>query len=388
MKQLIFTTLSLAITFSICSQNLDDLHFGTDTTLDVATWNIEWFPKEGQTTIDYVTDILQAMEADVIAVQEIDQYDKFVAMMDALEGWEGISTNTGYLNLAYIYNPEFVEVTSIYQILPGNSRELPRLPLVMEMIFQGNEYVLINNHLKCCGDGYMDISDPWDEETRRYDACILIDEYIRENFPEENVILLGDLNDLLTDTESNNVFQVFFNDPFSYHFTDIGIAEGSTANWSYPSWPSHLDHIMISNELFDEFEGDDAEILTIKIDEYLENGFWEYEQNVSDHRPVGLKIKPVQGSAGVYDQQLQPGLEVYPNPSSGYASVHFDNAQPDSKLEIATLSGRIIKTIPIRQGQSSAKLQNHGIPDGIYFARLISGNRLVATEKLVILPGK
>ena len=388
MKQLTFLIIAFGFIISLSGQNLEDLQFGTDSTLDVATWNIEWFPKEELTTIEYVKEIILAMEADVIAVQEIDQYVDFVEMMESLEDWEGISTNTGYLNLAYIYNPEFVEMTSIYQILPGNSRELPRKPLVMEMIFQGNEYILINNHLKCCGDGYLDISDPWDEETRRYDACILIEEYIRENFPEDNVILLGDLNDLLNDAESNNVFQVFFNDPSSYHFTDIGIAEGSSANWSYPSWPSHLDHIMITNELFDEFESNDAEILTIKIDDYLENGFWEYEQYVSDHRPVGLKIKPVQGSAGIFGPQLQAKLDIYPNPASGPAGIRFDPAPQKTHLELTTLSGRLVKTIAVEAGQTSATLHSQGNPDGIYFIRLISGNRLMAVEKLVIKSGK
>ena len=35
-----------------------------------------------------------------------------------------------------------------------------------------------------------------------------------------------------------------------YHFTDIDIANDSSQPWSYPSWPSHIDHIMISNELY------------------------------------------------------------------------------------------------------------------------------------------
>ena len=30
------------------AQTLDDLEFGTDTTLDIVSWNIEWFPKTAQ----------------------------------------------------------------------------------------------------------------------------------------------------------------------------------------------------------------------------------------------------------------------------------------------------------------------------------------------------
>ena len=39
-------------------------------------------------------------------------------------------------------------------------------------------------------------------------------------------------------------------------FVDLEIAYGSSTNWSYPTWPSHLDHICITNELFQDFEED------------------------------------------------------------------------------------------------------------------------------------
>ena len=69
---------------------------------------------------------------------------------------------------------------------------------------------------------------------------------------------------------------------------DIEIANGSSSDWSYPTWPSHLDHILITNELFDEL--DNSDIQTINIDEYLDGGWNEYDQNISDNRPVALKL--------------------------------------------------------------------------------------------------
>ena len=35
------------------------------------TWNIEWFPKNGQTTVDSVSTIIQALDMDLYAFQEI-----------------------------------------------------------------------------------------------------------------------------------------------------------------------------------------------------------------------------------------------------------------------------------------------------------------------------
>ena len=51
-----------SIIYSIClsattlfAQDLQDLYFGDDNSLDIATWNIEWFPKNDQVTVNYVT---------------------------------------------------------------------------------------------------------------------------------------------------------------------------------------------------------------------------------------------------------------------------------------------------------------------------------------------
>jgi hypothetical protein len=68
------------------------------------------------------------------------------------------------------------------------------------------------------------------------------------------------------------------------------IADGSSADWSYPWWPSHIDHILITNELFDELDNSSSVIQTIKIDEFMDGGFDDYYDNISDHRPVALKL--------------------------------------------------------------------------------------------------
>ncbi|OYT13550.1 MAG: hypothetical protein B6I19_04635 [Bacteroidetes bacterium 4572_114] len=164
---------------TVFSQSLEDLSFGTDSTLEVMTWNVEWFPKNGQTTIDYVIEIIQALDVDVIALQEIDEKPMFEQLVDDLDGWDGYWVESEYLALAYLYKPDVIEVEDIFEIYTSNNRELPRAPLVMKMKYMGEGFVVINNHLKCCGDGVIDLNNPWDEETRRYDACNLLEQYIR-----------------------------------------------------------------------------------------------------------------------------------------------------------------------------------------------------------------
>ncbi len=276
------------------------LNFGTDTTLELVTWNIEHFPKNLDTTLEYAAQIIRGVNADIYALQEIESstyFNDLIAILnfdDLINTWDGYrATSASYsVNLAYIYKSNILGNTNIYEIYSSSaySRQFPRRPLVLEMQWNGEEVYVINNHFKALGDGYLDLSDAWDEETRRYDACNLLDEYISQNLPDENVIVLGDLNDRLTDTPSNNVFITFLNATDEYDFTDMEIAEGSSAYWSYPSWPSHLDHILITNELFDEFVLDGSDIQTLCIDDLLDDGWSEYDYTVSDHRPVGLKL--------------------------------------------------------------------------------------------------
>jgi len=72
-------------------------------------------------------------------------------------------------------------------------------------------------------------------------------------------------------------------------FSDIQIAQGNSIDWSYPTWPSHLDHILITNELFGNFQNSNSLVSVIRIDDYMSS--WNnYETNVSDHRPIGLKL--------------------------------------------------------------------------------------------------
>ena len=288
---LIYCTAFIMIT-NLSGQDLEDLNFGSDSTLEILSWNIEWFPKNGQTTVNYVTAIIQALDIDVLAIQEVDNTNMFDQMLDDLTQYEGYYESAWFAGLAYIYKTDVIDINDIYEIYTTSPywSPFPRSPMVMDMNFMGENIIIINNHFKCCGDGYLDIDDSGDEETRRYIASNLLKEYVDTNFPNYSVIILGDLNDILTDDSDNNVFQMILDDPENYLFADMDIAQGSSSDWSYPTWPSHIDHILITNELFDELENNSYDIQTIKIDEYLNGGWSEYDQNVSDHRPVALKL--------------------------------------------------------------------------------------------------
>lgn len=266
-----------------------DISFGTDSTLDIISWNIKLFP-EG-TNLDALAQMIPAMKADVIAFQEIMDYNAFMELAASIPNYSAfVYQATADYRLAYMYDTRTVTVNDQYTIYNGESNPFPRPPYVMEISWQNQNYTIINNHLKAYGDNYIDETDTWDDEFRRRLACQKLDTYISENMATEKVIVLGDMNDQIAEPREYNVFLSFLDKPDEYLFGDMPIAQAPNYNnVSYPGSVSHIDHILISNELFDSFSGGGSYCQTIKAENWLGN--WNtYSSTISDHRPVGIRL--------------------------------------------------------------------------------------------------
>ncbi|HET9053399.1 MAG TPA: endonuclease/exonuclease/phosphatase family protein [Cyclobacteriaceae bacterium] len=243
-------------------------------TFDVVTWNIEQFPKSGSATIALLAEMIPALDADIIAVQEIGTAANFNLLVASLPGWDGVLSG-GSLKTGYLYKTSEVSVSAVTYPLSDDSA-FPRKPMFITATHtSGLEVTLINLHLKCCDDG--------NSIPRRRDASEKLKAYIDANLSNKAVVMLGDYNEDITQPEGNNVFKNFVDDPANYRFADMLIAECGSANWSYPSWPSHLDHLLITNELFDKVK--DTRVLRLNECE------GQYYNAVSDHRPVLLQLE-------------------------------------------------------------------------------------------------
>jgi endonuclease/exonuclease/phosphatase family metal-dependent hydrolase len=287
---MIIATLLLLVLNS-CAENKkiitsgNSVQFGTESTLDIVTWNIQYFPKNNF-TVDYLVELIDSMNVDIIAMQEIwgdGASNSFDNLKNQLDGWNGYRKSSG---LAYLYKIEIV-INDIYEI--NNLNEIIRTPYLLSINWNGQDIYIINNHFKAFGGA--------ENEAERKIASEKIENYIKEYLEDLNVIVLGDLNDELNDEDSVNVFQNFIIDSTNYKFVDMDIAYGSSNNFSWPGWhqntynSAHFDHILITNELFDEFKNEGSSVQTIRIEEYFDNGWSEYENYISDHRPVGLRLK-------------------------------------------------------------------------------------------------
>ncbi|MBC8312186.1 MAG: endonuclease/exonuclease/phosphatase family protein [Candidatus Marinimicrobia bacterium] len=280
--------ISILFLFYGCAKNTfteappSTLQFGTDETLDIITWNIEQFPKSNL-TVEYLSQLIIDLDADIVALQEIGSATYFNNLINTLDGWDGERTSGSYA-LAYIYKSD-LSILDIYEIDELNKDELTRTPYMLELNWKNDIVYIINNHYKCCGDGIINYSNSSDEEYKRLRSIQLTKTYLDTFYTYKSVVLLGDLNDEINDSESNNVFTEFIEDTH-YDFTDYDIAMGGSSNWSYPTWPSHLDHILITNELFNNHDT----TYTILAENFF-SGWAEYESIISDHRPVGIRLK-------------------------------------------------------------------------------------------------
>jgi len=386
MKRIQILIYLLLCGFLSFAQSIEDLSFGTDTTFEVLTWNIEWFPKNGQPTVAYVSEIIEALDVDLLAIQEVNDTSAFNEMIDGLSAYEGYLESSYFAGLAYIYKNSTIQINDIYEIYTSAPywSPFPRSPMVMDLNFMNERIIVINNHFKCCGDGIFDIDNSDDEETRRYLASNLLKDYVDTNFPNENSIVLGDLNDVLSDDEENNVFQLILDDCENYLFADFEIAIGSDSSWSYPTWPSHLDHILITNELFDEFENPGSVIQTIKLEEYIAGGWSEYDASISDHRPVAMKLLMNSDLNGTDVTPAAPHFSNYPNPISSETRFSFDISNAHRRIEIFNIQGQMVHSEKIPPGARTLLWNAVGLPDGIYFAKLVSENAHNSTLKLLL----
>lgn len=267
--------------------------FGTDSTFDVITWNIQSYPKHDPETSNLLKVLIPGLKAECIAIQEVGNVSAFHAMMSQIPGWSYAMAayGDGYTRTAIAYKTSSVQVDSTATIFTGMSNPFPRPPLLMKLRWNEEEIILISLHLKAYGDNYINESNPNDEEMRRRFACQLLDQYISENFSDSKVIVVGDWNDQIQEPASTNVFLSFLNKTEEYRFADMSIAVNlNSNNASYPRSSSHIDHILITNELFDAFHNAGYYVRTIKMEDHIAGGWNNYYNYLSDHRPVAARF--------------------------------------------------------------------------------------------------
>lgn len=246
--------------------------------IEVMTWNLKVFPLTNN-TINYVNEIISDILPDVIAFQEINNSTAFNSLASTLPAYEFINSGNG---LALAARSDVLEINSYTTLFAGAGYEFAwRYPLKVELSWvcglNSASIQIINVHLKSGGD-----SEDFD---RRLASCEYLSDYVSDH-PNDNIIILGDYNDEITDSQNSNSLWPLVSDNAIEFATDPIASNDDYA--SYPSWPSFIDHIAVSTPLFDELTI--GSIKTILVDDYT--GYSFYHNYISDHRPVIWSFSP------------------------------------------------------------------------------------------------
>ncbi len=295
-----------------------------DDSFNVVNWNIEWFgstePRQGPTNVDLqlqnVKTVIEDLDADVYAFQEITNLDKFYELVDALPGYRGFHSTavsraddfSGAQKLTYLYKTARVDSVSTRVLLEGvNTDDLVdypdtnrnrfwasgRLPYLFDIKTNINgvqqNITLVNVHTRSNGGGESASTQRY--AMRRYDVNVLKDS-LDIYYGDVALIILGDFNDDLDETvadqtaptvnTSETSFINYINDPENY--TPITLSLSNAGLRTFPTFENVIDHQIISNELNDSWIVNSERIVAPY--DLIPN----YDNTTSDHLPIKTRF--------------------------------------------------------------------------------------------------
>lgn len=295
----------------------------TSATFDLLSWNLEFFgatredypeefgPADEALQLQNVKQVLNSLQADVIAVQEVSSDSLFYELVNQLPGYKGIcsdrfsysfegpSTTFPPQKVCFIYDSATVSVVNyramfenLYDsartinnaLLPGyptgsassfwSSGRLPFL-LTADVTINGvtERINFVNLHAKS-GATQSD----WNR--RAYDVQVLKDS-LDTYFATEQVVILGDLNDDLDQSIVNGQptsYEVLINDTTAYKAVTLPLSLSGAR--STIGFNDMIDHQIISAELNEEYIEGSASVITPF------GSIVNYGTTTSDHLPV------------------------------------------------------------------------------------------------------
>ncbi len=260
----------------------DDLvpALGGPTTLDLAAWNIENFPKSSR-TVGLAADVITSLDLDLVVVEEVASvtaWDQLVLLLPEHEALLSTHryTATSYQKIGLIYRASTVTVGPPELLFTADSYAFPRPPFKVHVDADGYDFDLIGVHLKAG-------SAPEDGD-RRALAARELDVYLTAQIAaggEDQVIVVGDYNEVVTTADGRARLAPLLA-PERYRLRTQAAADAGLA--SYPSTGTIIDHVLTTVGLDAEL-GDQAAVIP-RLDQEVPR----YDPEISDHLPVVLTM--------------------------------------------------------------------------------------------------
>lgn len=139
----------------------------------------------------------------------------------------------------------------------------------------------------------------------------------------------------------------------------------------------HIDAHDSTNIIFEFWHNDivpgDSVIIRIKV-------YDEADSLGTAHFQTMIQYCPLETSSA--DPFVEPHFSVYPNPMQDEATVILPAAQTPSSLILYTMTGQIIRQLPVTNAETS--ISCGGLPNGMYFLAVVQEGSILHASKLVI----
>lgn len=352
-------------------------------TFEVVTWNIEWFGSTGNGPADEnlqfanVKRVIETLDADLYALQEVSNMDTFRRLVDSLDAYRGFVAGYGQAQrVAYLYKWSVVDSLSSGFYTTSGEWGGGRWPF--EFIFDAT-YGGITHRLRSIAFHAKAFATLTDWTDRRNDAIVLKDE-IDSRHLNQKVIILGDFNDDVVGSivaGQQSPYQNFVNDP-NYSVITKSLSERGQTSYSSLS---NIDHIMITAPLNEAW---------LEGTERIENPFYigNYLSTTSDHFPVWTRfaLTPLEtstedfGSGAAEKIRLNP---AYPNPFNPATVLRYQlSAFGQTRLSVYDLLGREVAVLVdgvMPAGSHAVQFDGAGLSSGIYLVRLQAAGQVRTT---------
>ncbi|HWR33524.1 MAG TPA: T9SS type A sorting domain-containing protein [Chitinophagaceae bacterium] len=359
-KILLFFLFVISITCKCFSQS-------STGTLDVVSWNIEWFgsPSNGPANDDLqesnVKTILSWLNADLYGLVEIVDSMRLRRVVDFLGNSEfgfaispycsGNTTGTGNgwltgQKLAFIYRKSVFTNISIRGIMRNSPTGYTnwaagRFPYMFSAtttingISKNMNFIVIHGKAGSTQDDYL----------KRTGACVELKDTLDTFFSTDNNFIIGDYNDALHTSiypgASVSSYTAIVTDSIDAdHYKSLTLPLGAAGQTSMINFPNVIDNHIISNEVEQYYITGSAQIktdVTTVVPDYVS------AHNTSDHYPVFSKYNlasVVTGVPNITANEL--GIKVYPNPFEQSVSITATKTLSNVQVRMLNQQGQMV----------------------------------------------
>ncbi|TVR13843.1 MAG: T9SS C-terminal target domain-containing protein [Balneolaceae bacterium] len=359
-------------------------------TFDLVTWNIEWFgandrgPEPDQ-QMENVIEVIETINADLYALQEITNVDRFNTLVDRLPDYRGFLANYSQRQrTGYLFKTAVIDSLDAGLLTDGQESFdwAGRLPLFFEFdaTIEGvtRRITSFNVHAKAFGDRQSFL--------RRQNAAASLKTYLDSERREDNIIFIGDFNDQLnfsTYNEEVSPYQVFLDDEHYYAVTK-NLEDRGFASYLVGQFRSMIDHIIVTNELIeDHIDGSQR----VENPNYIVS----FISTTSDHAPVWSRFQ-FSGSNDD-DFELPENFTVqpnYPNPFNPATTLRFSISEPaEVTIQVFDILGRKVALLTDRRlftaGNHTVVFDAGNLSSGTYLYRVELNSGESKTKKMLLV---